>query len=68
MSAQQAFLHWQLQEAVLSQVISLAEAWEFQDLLSLTPPGSELELPLQLHPAVERLTLFQLEPGSALLS
>lgn len=66
MSAQQAFLHWQLQEAVSSQAISLAEAWTFQDLLSLTPPGSEAELPDSLEPMVERLALFQMEPGNQL--
>ena len=66
MSAQQAFLHWQLQEAVSSQAISLAEAWTFQDLLSLTPPGNEVDLPEQLHPMVERLSLFQAEPGNHL--
>ena len=66
MSAQQAFLHWQLQEAVSSQAISLAEAWTFQDLLSMTPPGSEAELPEQLEPMMHRLSLFQARPGNQL--
>ena len=66
MSAQQAFLHWQLQEAVTSQAISLAEAWTFQDLLSLTPPGNEVDLPELLHPMVQRLSLFQAQPENRL--
>lgn len=66
MSAQQAFLHWQLQEAVSSQAISLAEAWTFQDLLSLTPPGSEAEVPDSLEPMFRRLALYQAQPENVL--
>lgn len=66
MSAQQAFLHWQLQEAVSNQAISSAEAWTFQDLLSLAPPGSEVELPDCLEPMMHRLALFQAKPGNLL--
>lgn len=66
MSAQQALLHWQLQEAVSNQAISLAEAWTFQDLMSMTPPGSEVELPDSLGPMFHRLSLFQAQPGNRL--
>lgn len=66
MSAQQAFLHWQLQEAVSNQAISLAEAWAFQDLLSLTLPGSEAEVPDSLEPMFRRLALYQAQPENLL--
>lgn len=66
MSAQLARLHWELQLAVSQQAISLSEAWTFQDLLSMTPINSEVELPEQLQPMMGRLSLFQAEPGNHL--
>lgn len=66
MSAQEAFLHWELQEAVSSQAISLAEAWSFQDLLSQVKPGSEVEVPTSLEPMFRRLALYQAQPENLL--
>ena len=66
MSAQLMLLEEQLQEAVNSQVISVAQAWAMQDLLESTPPGRLVTVPLDWHPWVERLHLWEAEPVNEL--
>ena len=56
----------QLQEAVNSQVISVAQAWAMQDLLESTPPGRLVTVPSDWHPWVERLHLWEAEPVNEL--
>lgn len=66
MSAQLVLLDEQLQQAVNSQVISLAQAWAMQDLLESTPQGQTVPVPRDWHPWVERLHLWESEPANEL--
>ena len=66
MSAQVAMLVPQLQWAVSQQAISLAEAWAFQDLLSLAPNSSRVLVPELLQPMLSRLCLLEEEPANSL--
>ena len=59
MSAQVAHLETWLQQAVMAQAVSLAEAWTLQDLALLLPPELEVEVPQALHPTMERLFLWE---------
>ncbi len=66
MSAQLVLLDPQLQEAVNLQVISVAQAWAMQDLLESTPQGQTVPVPVEWHPWVERLHLWEVEPHNSL--
>ena len=66
MSAQMMLLDEQLQEAVNSQVISVAQAWAMQDLLESTPRGQVVPVPREWHPWVERLHLWEAQPHNSL--
>ena len=60
MSAQVAHLEAWLQQAVMAQAVSLAEAWTLQDLALLLPDEEEVELPESMHPMMERLFLWEM--------
>lgn len=66
MSAQMVLLDPQLQEAVNLQVISVAQAWAMQDLLESTPQGQVVPVPVEWHPWVEKLHLWEVEPANSL--
>ena len=50
---------------LMDQAISAVEAAELFDL-SLMEPGQFFKVPVRLHPAMQRLLLWQMEPGSPL--
>jgi hypothetical protein len=66
MSAQVALLSQRLEQAVLVGAISLAEAWTFQDLLSISPADGWLDLPEALHPMASRMWLLEVPPHNQL--
>lgn len=66
MSAQEALLMPNLRWAVSQGAISLAEAWTFQDLMSLAPENSLVEPPESLQPMLGRLWLLETEPHNSL--
>lgn len=66
MSAQVVLLDEQLQQAVNSQVISVAQAWAMQDLLESTPQGQLVPVPQDWQPWVERLHLWEVPPANSL--
>ena len=66
MSAQVALLRPNLQQAVSLGAISLAEAWAFQDLLSMSPQDSWVEAPDCLQPMLNRLWLLETQPRNQL--
>jgi hypothetical protein len=59
MSAQLLELDPQLQQAVNNQVISVAQAWAFQDLVESVPDGQIVEAPEEWLPWLDRLQLWQ---------
>ena len=66
MSAQQALLMPNLRWAVSQGAISLAEAWTFQDLMSLAQPGQFVDAPECLQSMLGRLWLLETEPHNSL--
>lgn len=66
MSAQVAHLEDWLAQGVSAGAVSLAEAWAFQDLAWMVPPGVEVELPECLHPMMDRLALLEVPPSNRL--
>ena len=66
MSAQQAYLEDWLEQGVRQGAVSLAEAWELQDLAMQVPPGSEAELPRSLESTIDRLFLLEVRPANDL--
>lgn len=66
MSAHLAHLESWLQEAVMSQAISLAEAWALQDFASVIPDGQSADLPQAMHPTVHRLFLLEVPASNQL--
>ena len=66
MSAHLISLDPQLQQAVNSQVISVAQAWAMQDLLESTPEGSLVQVPEDWYPWVERLHLWEAPTANSL--
>ena len=55
-----------LRWAVSQGAISLAEAWTFQDLMSLAQPGQFLDAPENLQPMLGRLWLLETESHNSL--
>lgn len=66
MSAQVAYLETWLEQGVSAGAVSLAEAWELQDLALQIPPGSEADLPACLEPMIDRLFLLEVPPANSL--
>ena len=66
MSAQQAYLEDWLQKGVQQGAVSLAEAWELQDLALQVPPGTEAELPRSLESMIDRLFLLEVTAANNL--
>ena len=66
MSAQLAELEPRLQWAVSQGAISVAEAWTFQDLISVLPETSAVEAPECLQSMLGRMWLLESEPGNSL--
>jgi hypothetical protein len=67
MSARQAHLFHQLEEAVQYKVLSYPEAWGLQDRAFLNPEAVEeidLDLELQLESPMSRFLLFQMRPAN----
>lgn len=64
--AQLAELNPRLQQALLAQAISLAEAWAFQDLILLAPHNSVVPTPQELQPMLERMWLLEVLPDNRL--
>lgn len=64
MSAYQMWLYPQLQEAVEAQVLTLEQAWLFQDEV-MRQPGELITLPAEWAPWVRNLEFFEMEtpPG-----
>lgn len=56
--AYQMYLEGWLQESVMSEVLSISEAWSVQDRL-LLEWGERIELPPSLWPLMQRLELHQ---------
>lgn len=63
MSAFQAHLDQEFQEAVMAGVLSLEEAWLLQDQL-LINQSEWVEVPSNLQPQMEKLAFFQARPHS----
>lgn len=59
MSAQLAHLEDWLYQGVMSQAISLAEAWAFQDFVLVIPEGESADLPESMHPTAEKMFLLE---------
>lgn len=66
MSAQLAQLEAWLQEAVMSQAVSISEAWALQDFALVIPDGESAELPESMHPTVNRLFLLEVPVSNRL--
>ena len=60
MSALEIRLQSWLEQAVLQQVLTRAQAWEIQDLL-LQSDSEWTAMPPRLFPAVQRLQLWEME-------
>ena len=66
MSATLAYLEPRLWWAVQQGAISVAEAWTFQDLVLMLPPGMSVELPECLEQMMDRLALLEVPPDNQL--